>query len=393
MLNSPPPDPYHQAIAWADRLYSRVVDIPSESWWNSNASMEAYLAIEKRFGLRPEVRIGEGRCLVIRGQYANAVKVFGSTVPRERDEAARASRAIDALRMQVPKDVDVYQVVQISGVGWVGLCAQTIKKAPYKFESYGEESPDGFRQAEIRVLGRPTIFRPHMWDNTDPDFFRGRLLSMPLSKSESGVVMVWGYEAMTGAQQADVFEVTGNSLKHKQRFFGIYGVTAETEPNGHMLIGTCVTFKVSWNDFYEWRDGKFVFASPRYRSKFATGLHAWRENILKEDAGRYSWWASYAATCGILGKWPEAKSGWERALVCCRGCLREEAKNIGNWDEGRRYRDWGFVGDSVENLKEIRQRLRWIARKEYDHPLLYRPLDFDYQVSPYRLGKAELPDR
>ncbi len=383
MFSSPPPDPYLQAIAWADRMYERAnIDTSVEF------TLDAYRAIEKRYGARAAVRIGEGRCLVILGKYADAANAFSTASPRERQQAVRAAVALVALRRQVPKDVDVYQILEVNGVGWVGLCGRELKKAPYKLRGYSD--PDGFYQFELRTLGSPAVLAPQMWMG---DGKWGRLISMPLAHDKSCLVMITGFEGNTAPGQADVYEVSGKSLSLSHHFEGDYGVTAERAPDGRLLVCPTVTFKVEWTDVYEWRNGRFVFASSRYRSKFETDLQALKVSTWKYDRDRYVEWCRYASTCGIAGDWKRARWGWQRAERCCRGSVREDAVGVRVGSGRRRYLDLGFAGDSKENLKEIRQRLRWIARKEYNHPLLYRPLDFDYQVSPYRLGKAELPDR
>ncbi|MEZ0327120.1 MAG: hypothetical protein ACAH95_14565 [Fimbriimonas sp.] len=106
------------------------------------------------------------------------------------------------------------------------------------------------------------------------------------------------------------------------------------------------------------------------------------------DPDYYPSWVTKASLLCIAKRYEEAK----RVL--------KEAKRMALLSlEGRRdkrgyrlYPDYGFYGDTSDNLKEIRQRLSWLRRREYNHALLYRPYDFDLQVPPYRLGAARGPE-
>jgi hypothetical protein len=146
------------------------------------------------------------------------------------------------------------------------------------------------------------------------------------------------------------------------------------------VVTVTTTFKVWWQDVYEWRNGRFVFANERHPELYSRSDFEWTN---KDCDAYYPLWMQRAAKLDVLGDFDKGLATWCRAKVACENYIRYGAL------PNSEYRDFGYYGDSRVNLGEIRERIRWIVEGDHGHKLLYRPYDFDLQVPPYRLGRAE----
>ncbi len=380
-LPGPPQSTYEQALAWADHILA-LDGRARTPMFDAAGALDAYVQIERKYGIKPEVEIRRGRCLITLSRYSEAAKAFGGAAPKERDLAIQAEEARRKLQSRLTHGLTVMSVVKLRGVGWVGLCTAHKPAPRHESEDDRRWRLKDWVRAEIRSVNRSDRFLIRL---DARDFGWAVLAAMPLARGQDGLVfecLPRGADAPEG--QADIFRITPQGLKHEHRFLSVGMPLAFNDAAGRLCFETFMTWKVWWRDTYEWRGGKFVFASPRHPEHRTREIEDCRARLKYEPLDLASW-CELASAYGNAGRWTEARVAWERAAICCRRAMAEKAKARDVNDPRWSAPDWGLLGRAAGVLKEVEQRLRWIKRGDYNHPLLYRPQDCDFQVAPYRL--------
>jgi tetratricopeptide (TPR) repeat protein len=163
-----------------------------------------------------------------------------------------------------------------------------------------------------------------------------------------------------------LFSIRTSGLRTLKAFEIYSGAWVRGPSRNHgLLVMLGPLWHVDWNDLYEWKDGKFRLANRRFPQYFPISEQDSERNRLPE----YAFWMDRGAVFDIQGKFREAEKEWRKALKRCRLAIWRTRHGI----EDRSY-DHGSYGTAIGNLPKIRQRLRWLARHDYNHLSLYRPI-------------------
>lgn len=333
-----------------------------------------------------------GRVLELEGKYDLAVEAY------RKGAAKTAVLSLDD-RLIVAHQAEVWlhdkqqvlQVVRLRADRWLVLAGyyfpggQGKTEEDFKFPHYS--------QVELILLTGPA---------GQPLALSSRLAPIVEAEwpevEEVNVVPVWFgnqpgvllYHALLGGDNypnfSAFYRLDGDRLNKVATFFG----KAETRlaSNGSqspLALMVTATWKVWWPDTYRWNGRAFEFANQDFAKKYGSAY--WIED--ESEGGYYPINLGQAAVAAINRDWVGARRFLRLAEHNCLRSIAENRHNITTSHYEGRYPDYGWFGDTDANLKEIRQRLRWIAHHDYAHPLLYRPYDFDLQVPPFRLGNAE----
>ncbi len=181
-----------------------------------------------------------------------------------------------------------------------------------------------------------------------------------------------------------LFQSGRSRLRLQRVFYGMGDSEWKTTKSGRACLSIEATWKVWWPDAYEWNGSRFVYANLRHPENYAK----YRDSELsKDDRHDYPYLLRLACAAAIRGERKRTLNLLKKAEYACLKCMTRNP--AGRNPAESSYYDSGFFGETSENLKQIRQRIRWVQRDDLNHPLLYRPYDWDLQVPPYRLGKAK----
>jgi hypothetical protein len=345
--------------------------------------------IESRFGPDPRAVSGLARCLLHQGRYADAAVEF-ERAGRLREAAEARRRASIALRLA--RQARGWRVLQIEPVPgrrrWVALLGKPRDS---------DDRPSGFPSdgSELRLLDcthgdlHETARFALQTDGTaaeeNPQNASLYWLRVDGAHPRWVLLVYRNFLAADCDPSDETFLFVGSDrFKKGPAFRSLDGASVLGSSKGQpIVVSVAPTFKVWWPDTYEWDGRRVVFANRRHRKLYRPWVFS------KGDCDHvYPHWMVRAAALDVQGRFREAAEAWKVAEGICRSKLLSDRR--GNpWPYGYT----GFFGDDYENLKEIRKRLRWLRRRDYNHWLLYRPYDFDLQVPPFRLGHAEITDR
>ncbi len=362
------------ALAWADRLYADVSPLPRGNPAGAiRDAADAYRQVLDRYPTS-RANVGLGNCLMLLGRYREAAKVFGpsSSVATSRQRIAESCRKIAKSRL-------VLQVEPASGQPgrWLVLFGKrTDSSLPNDTPEYGDIALAlvAVRNGKAVILGGETP----MAKGDEDEVRRATLYVTSLEAHRLPVALV--YVAHFGADndhnEQKILAIRRNSLKPIKELRGMDEAEYFPPSPGHGLCAVVTaTWKIWWHDVYEWRGGHFVFANRWHPEVY---------RLSKIDVGSDSYvqHMTDAAELTIQGRIKEALNAWKRAERTCQMSIWYGQESFS------RFWDAGFYGGTRDNLREIRRRIRWLQKGQLNHPLLYRPYDFDLQVPPYRLGSA-----
>ena len=372
-----PPTPATAALAWADRLRRETVPFPSSDYgFTPEDALLAYRWVERRFGPSNRTRVGVGDCLVALGRYREAIAVYPPAGAALRSASGRRETwAILSRRFAKGREVTVLPVPGQPG-RWVAFFVR-VDRSSRQREGW---DPPLYSRGGARLMNLQGPIGPEVGgDPTD-----ARWATMSVAELRPGGPSAAIIHREYGAADSDpnsqqVFRITPRGLVRLATFNGL-GLDKIVPPSGGHALRVLVTptWKVWWPDVYEWDGRRFVFANRRSPDLYS--LSEWR-GLASRLPTVYPAWLKLAATELIHGHRREALVALRRAERTCRVTVRFGAKRPD-------YYTAGFHGDDRVNLREIRQRIRWLQKGDYDHALLYRPYDWDLQVPPYRLGPA-----
>ena len=296
-------------------------------------------------------------------------------------EGIRQGPRFDRLAASIDRALGKGKVSSVATVPGTDLCVGLVGVSGIVVASL---KPDG----SARIVGRARFRRePHMGGAEtyhDEDVRSTELRVMRSSKrsKEWCAVILRDYGGGDcNPWAAEVAQISSKGIGWTKTFGSLQGVEVYPPDDRHgMVVAVVSTFKVWWPEAYEWRDRRFVLADTRHPEFYSQSNYGWTDG---ESDHYYPMWMNRAAIYDIHRQFRKALSVWKRAE---RSCIK--TLHTGNGVYGD-YRDVGFYGEAMVNLREIRKRIAWLKKREYNHPLLYRPYDFELQVPPYRLGSAK----
>lgn len=378
----------------ADAAFYGVRPYPVDSDHDLVYAQTAYWEALHAYGHVPAARAGLARCLFYQGEYRLAETEFKLAGPPYAADSARASTyAVTANAIR--RALHGTNVVEVAPVPESRLWA-AVTGSPVK-----DQDRPGIvvsrvklvlasisRTGAVQILGREPfrltlqnggVSNPPEEDQSNVDLY---VMRRSRESRQWCAVVVRDYPGgdaePTAVESADI---TPRGFRKARVFGSLAGIQVYPPDHGHgMLVVAAPTFKVWWTDVYEWRNGHFIFADARYPKFYSQDDYGWTD---AESEYYYPMWMNRAAIYDIHRQWNKALYMWKRAE---RSCLKTIRTDNGRYDEP--YHDVGFYGQVQINLREIRRRIRWLTRHQYNHPLLYRPYDFDVQVPPYRFGPA-----
>jgi hypothetical protein len=365
------------ALAWADRLCAKIAPLPSDNpSYLTDRALEAYRQVNIRF---PSSRAIDGytKCLLLLGRYSAAASVKNSplaTVAFQRLQIAKA-----CARFAPRRSVVQVEPVPRTTDRWVVLFANA---KPSHRESDGDWLPPqtsnvGILQIRFRSgHATPLSHRVQRMQGESDDMRAATLYVTDARLGRDPVALVYeGYfigDSEPNGQE--VFRIESNRLRKVGHFYGKAPskIVAATKASPLHLMVT-PTWKVWWPDVYEWNGNGFRFANQRHPELYPSSP----SYVGSDD---YAYAMIGASELTIQRRYAEAIIAWRQAERACRMSIWYGAETYSHfWDAG-------YFGGKEENLKEIRRRIWWLRKGELNHPLLYRPYDFDLQVPPYRLG-------
>ncbi len=333
-----------------------------------------------------------GRVLELEGKYDGAVEAYGKGGAKE------AALALDD-RLTVAHQSEIWlhdkqqvlQVARLEADRWLVLAGYYFPGGEGKTEE--DFKFPHFSQVELILLtgsaGQPLALSSRLAPIVDADWPDAEEVNMvPVWFGKQPGVLL--YHSLLGGDNypnfSTFYRLDGDRLSKVGTFFG----KAETRlaSNGSespLALMVTATWKVWWPDTYRWSGRAFEFANQDFAKKY--GPKYWIED--KSTGGYYPVNLGQAAVAAINRDWVAARRFLRLAERNCLRCIAGYRRDKTSASFDRPYPDYGWFGDADANLREIRQRLRWIAHHDYAHPLLYRPYDFDLQVSPFRLGDPE----
>lgn len=364
------------ALAWADRLYQVAAPLPRGlPQFAAEDALDAYRQVAKRFGKSRRTKIGIGNSLLLLGRYEEAAKAYPPgkrAEARHRAEVARRCEAFAGKR-------SVIVVERLPGTSkWIALFAKRGID-----EGYGGLPYTNLGIREFEERGK--AFLPVTKEMAIPeggDSARHPFLFVTKLGHSTAVIVSRGFPAANCApSEQRIIKLDSGRFRAVGIFKSIGDVELLAPSKAHPFrVLVTPTYKVGWPDVYEWREGRFQWANRRSPGLF--NLQCWTSR-LKSERESYPTWLVYGATLALKGKYKSALWAYRKAESRCLSAVRF-AQHVST----SVYYTAGFYGDDRINLQEIRQRIRWLRRSELDHALLYRPYDWDLQVSPYKLGHA-----
>ena len=373
------------ALAWAGRLLRESEFATGLPDGTLDQAGDACRRIVQVFGHSRRADDLLGRWCLLSGNYPDAKRLLAGTRQGTLLADAELRESIREELLRANPELHVFQVERVPGTrsSWVVLRSKWLPEAM----DFPREGSDHFETATLLHLSRThqvvqdttpiKIGSTHIGEASS---WRHILTSRLSNNGPPGLVYMQAYHAADCLPVLiSVFSVAQHSIHTEGWFDGIEDTTSIIPPtkNRNLAVVFTPTYKVYWPDVYEWTPHEFVLADTRFRHVFQISASYLR------GYGPFSYvgFSRQAAVDGIQGRYELALGEWKRAANLCKRALSAA--------HGSRYYDSGYDGTTAENLKDIRKRIRWLERGEYNHWLLYRPYDFDLQVPPYKLGNAK----
>lgn len=372
------PDP-HKALAWANRLYAPIDGRSCEiAGQKAKEALEAYRAVARRYPGERKAHVGAARCLFRLGRYRAAVAEYreGNGPDSERRKAETFARIAALVQNDLYPGNTVEHLVRRSSDEWIAITANTAVSEDDD-EPFEDVCLRSFREraGSLSPSGEPIPIRTDSrlcrdLDVFAPSWMPGRFFLQP------------GYSAASCLPNSVLYIDARKPRIEVSPPLNSLATTRIWMEKGDTWIIVTPTYKVWWSDVYRLSEGRITFATHRRPDLY----RGWEKMPTGYNRFAYHAWMRYAALLTIQRRRPEAIAAWQEAARCAEGAVRDQAKGLVG--ERTRYPDYGMYGQARENLREIRQRIAWLRRGDWNHWLLYRPYDWGLQVPPRRLGKA-----
>ncbi len=362
-------------LAWADRLYRKASPFPSaDPHFAAQEAYNAYQRLELKYGASPRSRLGVARCLMLLGHYSEAAKVF-PPIPEAAEARRRAEIALRCSAFTHGRQVLKIERTPGDRNRWIVFIGKRSRSKEYTggFQ-YDDLSLWQFAQKGTAVIpiGAEVSVPQDEFTISTSMFVTGSVRNL------KAIVICQGLLADCSPSQQRIFAVGRGTF----RTIGVFNSIGEvrllpaTATRGFRVMIT-PTYKVWWSDVYEWDGHRFLFANHHSPGAFHP------ETLLKSDRTYYPYWLRNASIFAIRGQTAQCLQALKTAERLCRWSIRDARMGVDSV-----YYGGGFYGNDTDNLREIRQRIRWLRQGDLNHILLYRPYDWDLCVPPYRLGHA-----
>ncbi len=293
------------------------------------------------------------------GRFMEASKVYAAL--RSHDSTARLCQRQLQLSTEInqslPEDRRVLQICQLNTVSWAVLTGRFRK---------GDELGDDDLDFEIcQYDARPgnKLKNQSTLRLSDSDVFHSRatLLRHQLDgKAGAGLVIEIAHGAANGAPTRIIcLRWNGNKFQTVGEFDSALGPTFRVCPkSGELLFGMNAVRKLYWTDWIERLDHRWVFANPRHPELFP------RPTLyLQQDDARV--WLE-------LGAWHAIHREWDHAIIDLRIAEWWLKKDNSREDDDERHY-WSPTETTEDTLPDVRVKLRWLRKQDYNHWRLYRP--------------------
>ncbi len=363
--------------------------LPSPGQWSSNLDREtdgaaAIERAEKRLGRTNELDSLLVRCLLAINREGAALPVVRRIAPidselRQKVESRIQIRAsVHALSPKAPPIV----ARQLGPNLWAVLLA---KESP--FDGFYRRCFAGLRLGVFDASKSAWTVPP--FEIVDEGCYYPQLFVWRSPSGRTTLVTSCSFPAASCPPSCfKLYELASGRLKKVGKLDAVYSLKAWPQRDKLVLLDQLV-YKIGWIDMYEWNGIQMAFANSKH-PRIYNGFN-WKGSPFAMGRERtrldYTNWLDVSARAACQGRWKDCKVLLQRAERVCKICIQEQVKGRDPYEKGA-HPDYQFHGDTTANLREIRRRLRWLASKDYDHALLYRPLDFDLQIPPYKLGNS-----
>lgn len=365
----PPLPSETEILAWADRLYASVAqEVSLSSMEDTERVLEAYRRVVRRHPRSERGRRGFARALFRLGRYEAAASAYRrlSMPGREGALATRYAGLVARIVDGLPAGRYVDHLYPLSMGRWAAITSNRRTNAYGLSLSYGvdlrvfaDASGDLVLQGEPQELSIPdeavlesSFFRTHR----TPGWVTVRTRRIGGDWSPNDV---------------HVFRIEPNQLRLIQEFHSS-GETRVRARRGAPMVAVTPTWKVWWTDAYEWTGRGYRLANER---NFDLPSRLDGKGERRDTLGDWLTWAALVTKRQdreeSIRAWKEAE---RYAILAQRGEFDGEEERFGK---------------SAVVLRQIRHRLAWLRRDDWNHALLYRPYDWDVQVPPFKLGAAQ----
>lgn len=362
-----------KAMAWADRLYAPIRNRSTESASRqAGEAFLAYRAVLRKYPGERRAHVGAARCLFRRGLYADSVAEYlaGKGPIAELASARDYARLASLVSRDLPAGRRVCHLARLGGDRWVALTAR-----PTADESYREVFTEG-RLRTYRTIGSGLMAEgPPLKIDKDWDTCYQLGIFAPPSIRPSFLVQATFGSASNSPNEALIIDAPAPMLRIAKRLRSIQDTSAWVG-RGRLCVLVEPTYKLYWPDVYEWAAGRLTLANRRWPEVYRPIAR----RPMEDERLEYGFWMWNAARLTVLRRSGPALAAWRQAERCALASFREGRRGIPGYE--RRYRDYGFQGDAETNLREIRQRIAWLRREDWDHDSLYRPYNLDLQAAP-----------
>lgn len=368
MILLPPPLELETQL-WADRLYANVVQSSSLGpMEDAERALEAYRGVLLRHPRSERARRGFARVLFRLGRYeASASEYRRMKHPGlEGMKAARYADMVGRIVNELPAGRYVDHLYPLPAGRWAAITSQRKTNDNGLSLSYG---------VDLRVLketrwgmvlkGQPYSLSIPEEAVLESSFFRTNKTPGWLTVQTRRIGGDWT------PNEVYVFRIEPRRLQLIQEFYSS-GETVVRAQDGNPVVAVTPTWKVWWTDAYEWSGTGFRLANERHLDLPSRLVG---QNERRQMLGDWLTWAALVTKQRDRNQSIRAWKMAERyALLAQRGEYDGEEERFGK---------------SHEVLRQIRRRIQWIRRDEWNHALLYRPYDWDVQVPPFKLGAAQ----
>lgn len=384
------PSDYRSALAWADRLYAGAKTFARggpHGFWLEEA-LAAYRQVGNVYGERSELRRRKSACLIAMGDYASGVIEAPASSP-ERQRAMQRRRISLATAKIVGRPALQVEPVPGTKNEFAVLSGKRIRN-PEPPPDWVPPRIQNLKLWLVQATGNVRVLSAQSFPEKDDDELPVRWVDLVCSRLTMGgpaaVSVHLDYPAAdSDPSEDDLYRVDGHRLTRIARFYSLYGTEIRPPTSRYALtLINAPAWKVAWPDAYTWTGRGFRLSNSQHPELYSISeclTQIAREKSYAAGYGEYEPSRLYVdydrlgATLDVHRQFKRALAAWRRAETLCRRAAREDSGG-------------GFRGDPKINLLEIRQRIRWLKRREYGHWLLYRPHDWDLQIPPYTLAKG-----
>lgn len=334
-------------------------------------ALEKFEALEEIPRYARAAYAGAGKCLMMQGYFQDAAEAFHKAGSALEAQAKEADEVSDAIGELLPAKFVIDQLRQIPGSDtWVAMfgVSEDHARAPddglerlalYRYDPVRRKATQIGTAKETHdyfTSERCTLYLTHL-TATDPNWH-----ALALCEFYGDRVPVY----------VQLYDIRPKGLHFVQELQSTSGMSiyGPTRKSGLVVEGS-LNWKLSWDDAFEWEGRGFFFANSRHPELFPlpesgsggeVEADAWPDDLKN------------ACSFAIHKRFSDAMKSLKLAA---RECVRRVHDNPDRLDF-----DEQFFGGPDGALPLIRRRIKWLRGRDYNHDLLYQPIDDDMLWTP-----------